>query len=161
VVLTLIPTSFGSTREVARMRACDMRGSRQTKTPDIAEPVIGRAFARPVGSSGLGSLSRVRPTPAAAFVPRSLAVSSPRSTVNPEIVLSISQGQPFQSRSWPGWLAHGASLREQPQLSNHLPEQWTEFWPKPRSVEQSVFLRTEHPRGGYLLGAAIDRQLPL
>ena len=24
-----------------------------TKAPDVAEPVIGRAFARPVGSSGL------------------------------------------------------------------------------------------------------------
>jgi hypothetical protein len=49
---------------VVRMSVSDMRGSLSGKarrfgqrtmpfSPDIAEPVIGRAFARPVGSSGL------------------------------------------------------------------------------------------------------------
>src|ERR1700722_9148029 len=34
-------------------------GIDQAKTPDVAEPVIGRAFARPVGSPGL--LPKQRP----------------------------------------------------------------------------------------------------
>ncbi|MEH2676170.1 hypothetical protein DXU07_44540 [Bradyrhizobium elkanii] len=41
----------------------DMRDTTRRATgsaPDIAEPVIGRAFARPVGSSGLRSLVRAR-----------------------------------------------------------------------------------------------------
>lgn len=35
--------------EVARS---DMRGLKEMEIPDVAEPVIGCAFARPVGSSG-------------------------------------------------------------------------------------------------------------
>jgi hypothetical protein len=37
----------------------DMR-DRQIAAPDVAEPVIGRAFARPVGSSGLRRAAPLR-----------------------------------------------------------------------------------------------------
>ena len=36
-----------------------MCGAEGNQDPDVAEPVIGRAFARPVGSSGLRSRTRV------------------------------------------------------------------------------------------------------
>jgi hypothetical protein len=45
------PFSFRD-QYVARMSDSDIRDDRAS-APDFAEPVIGRAFARPVGSSGL------------------------------------------------------------------------------------------------------------
>jgi phage portal protein BeeE len=45
----MIEIIVGSPHERSNMRGCE--------NPDIAEPVIGRAFARPVGSSGLRLLS--------------------------------------------------------------------------------------------------------
>jgi hypothetical protein len=44
-----IEIASGSTEQVARMSEAT-RGTDKAKTPDVAEPVIGRAFARPVGS---------------------------------------------------------------------------------------------------------------
>ena len=43
---------------VARMSYCDIRD--EAHPPDVAEPVIGCAFARPGGSSGLRRLSHAR-----------------------------------------------------------------------------------------------------
>ena len=47
-----IEIASGSTEQVARMSAA-ICGIDKAKTPDVAEPVIGRAFARPVGSPKL------------------------------------------------------------------------------------------------------------
>jgi hypothetical protein len=58
-------TSVSPPRSRSRGRCGDQRCSphersdmRGTLVPDIAEPVIGRAFARPVGSSGLRSYKK-------------------------------------------------------------------------------------------------------